>query len=76
VEGARELGLEAAPDALRAGHLVGLKRPGGYPPDVAARLAARQVFVSVRGDSLRVSPHVYNSEADVDRLLEELDAFS
>ncbi|MET0400778.1 MAG: aminotransferase class V-fold PLP-dependent enzyme, partial [Cystobacter sp.] len=41
VGGARELGLEAAPDALRAGHMVGLKRSGGYPPDVVARLAAR-----------------------------------
>lgn len=73
-EGARALRLEVPPEGLRAGHLVGLKRRGGYAPDVAARLAARRVFVSVRGDSLRVSPHLYNTEADVDRLLEELDA--
>ena len=49
-------------------------RRGGYGPDVAAKLAARKMFVSVRGDSIRVSPHLYNTEADVDRLLEELDA--
>lgn len=73
-EGARALRLEVPPEELRAGHLVGLKRRGGYAPDVATRLAARRVFVSVRGDSLRVSPHLYNTEADVDRLLEELDA--
>ncbi|ATB29705.1 aminotransferase class V-fold PLP-dependent enzyme [Melittangium boletus] len=72
--GAREMRLEVVDESLRGGHLMGLKRTGGYAPDVAARLAARQVYVSVRGDSLRVSPHLYNTEADVDRLLEELDA--
>ena len=42
---------------------------GGAPRDLAARLAAAGVFVSVRGDAVRVSPHVYNVPADVDRLL-------
>jgi selenocysteine lyase/cysteine desulfurase len=71
-KGARGLGLEVPPESQRAGHLIGLKRRGGYAPDVAAKLAARKVFVSVRGDSIRVSPHLYNTAADVDRLLEEL----
>jgi selenocysteine lyase/cysteine desulfurase len=71
-KGARALGLEVPPESQRAGHLVGLKRRGGYAPDVAAKLAARQVYVSVRGDSIRVSPHLYNTAADVDRLLELL----
>jgi selenocysteine lyase/cysteine desulfurase len=71
-QGARALGLEVPPESQRAGHLVGLKRRGGYAPDVAAKLAARQVYVSVRGDSIRVSPHLYNTAADVDRLLELL----
>jgi selenocysteine lyase/cysteine desulfurase len=70
--GAEALGLEVAPEAYRAGHLIGLRRRGGYPPEVPARLAARQVYVSVRGDNLRVSPHLYNTPADVDRLLEAL----
>ena len=56
----------------RAGHLLGLRLPGGAPADLAARLAAARVFVSVRGDAVRVSPHVYNDQADVDRLLEVL----
>jgi selenocysteine lyase/cysteine desulfurase len=73
-QGARALRLEVPPESVRAGHLVGLRRRGGYAPDVAAKLAARKVYVSVRGDNLRVSPHLYNTEADVDRLLEELDA--
>lgn len=63
-----------SPESQRAGHLVGLKRRGGCGADVAARLAARTVFVSVRGDSIRVSPHLYITAPEVDRLLEELDA--
>jgi len=32
------------------------------------------VYVSVRGDSLRVSPYVFNTDDDVARLLEALSA--
>jgi len=72
-QGAQSLGLEVAPEQHRVGHLVGLRRRGGYAPDVPARLAESNVYVSVRGDNLRVSPHLYNSEADVDRLFNSLD---
>jgi selenocysteine lyase/cysteine desulfurase len=72
-QGAQALGLEVAPEAYRVGHLVGLRRRGGYAPDVPARLAARNVYVSVRGDNLRVSPHLYNTEADADRLFNSLE---
>ncbi len=71
-QGAHSLGLEVAPEPYRVGHLVGLRRRGGYAADVPARLAARNVYVSVRGDNLRVSPHLYNTEADVDRLFNAL----
>jgi len=67
--GARQLGLEATPGALRGGHMLGVRFPDGAPKDLAARLAAANVHVSVRGDALRVSPHVYNTAAEADRLL-------
>ncbi|HYS22484.1 MAG TPA: aminotransferase class V-fold PLP-dependent enzyme [Candidatus Eisenbacteria bacterium] len=42
-------------------------------PDMTAqlfeRLRAAQVFVSLREGALRISPHLYNSERDIDRLL-------
>lgn len=72
--GAQTLGLEVPPEAHRAGHLVGLRRRGGYPADVTSRLAERQIHVSVRGENLRVSPHLYNTAAEVDRLLEALES--
>ena len=71
-EKAKKLGLETIPDGLRAPHMTGLKIGPNAPDDLAARLSARNVFVSVRGESLRVSPHLYNTEQDVDRLFETL----
>jgi selenocysteine lyase/cysteine desulfurase len=42
-------------------------------PDMTAQLFERlrtaQVFVSLREGALRISPHLYNSERDIDRLL-------
>lgn len=70
--GAAELGYTTSPPHLRGPHLLGLRRPGGVPDEVLARLAERQVHVSVRGSSIRVSPHVYNTTDDVDRLLDAL----
>jgi len=69
VEGAASLGLTAAPSRLRAPHYLGLRFPRGLPADLPGELAAAKVFVSVRGDALRVTPHLYNTEADVERLL-------
>jgi selenocysteine lyase/cysteine desulfurase len=41
---------------------------------VAQRLAARRIVVSARGDGVRCSFHAYNNEADVDCLIDALDA--
>ncbi|MDP8938932.1 MAG: aminotransferase class V-fold PLP-dependent enzyme [Actinomycetota bacterium] len=69
---AAKLGIEAVPAKFRARHMVGLHLGPTAPPDLAARLAAENVFVSVRGDSVRVSPHLYNTEEDVSRLFKVL----
>lgn len=66
---ARDNGLLVADDHLRAGHYVGIRFPGGLPDRAVERLAAQNVFVSQRADSLRITPHLYNTEADRDRLL-------
>lgn len=70
--GARDLGLAVAPDHLRGPHLIGLRYDDGLPAGVAERLAAQRIHVSIRGDSIRVSPHVYNTVAECDRLLDAL----
>jgi selenocysteine lyase/cysteine desulfurase len=72
VERAASLGFEAPCEELRAGHYLGLRRRGGLDQDVVAKLAARGVFVSRRGDCLRVTPHLYNTDEDIDRLFDAL----
>ena len=38
------------------------------------RFRREKIYVSVRGDVIRVSPHVYNDESDIERLLSALRA--
>ena len=73
-EEARGLGLEVLPDRLRAPHFLGLIFPDGVPDGAADRLKAQNVHVSVRGRSIRVTPHVYNDAEDMERLLAALRA--
>lgn len=63
-----EFGLDSAPDSKRAGHYLGLRFGGEVPGDLPGKLAAANVFVSVRGKAMRVTPHVYNTDRDVERL--------
>jgi selenocysteine lyase/cysteine desulfurase len=60
----------------RGEHLLGLRLPPGADMATLQKLLVqRQVLVSVRGDSVRVSPHLYNDERDIAALLEVLEAF-
>ena len=71
-ERARAIGLGSQPTELRAGHFLGLRFAEGVPPGLLDALAREKVYVSVRGSSVRVTPHLYNTDADVDRLFAAL----
>jgi selenocysteine lyase/cysteine desulfurase len=71
---AADIGLSVAPDALRAPHLLGVYLHGADPEAVATALAEANVYVSVRGDAVRVASHVFNDERDIDRLFTALEA--
>lgn len=60
----------------RAGHMLGVRLPGGIPEALPRQLAQERIFVSVRGDALRIAPQVYNDTADVERLLAVLRRFA
>jgi len=68
-EEATALGLATLPAGRRMGHMIGIRFPGGVPRPLVDRLERERVYVSVRGDAIRVAPHLYNDEADVERLL-------
>jgi selenocysteine lyase/cysteine desulfurase len=63
-----EFGISSVPAHRRAGHYLGLRFSGGIPSDLPMRLAAADVYVSVRGRAMRVTPHVWNTDDDVEKL--------
>jgi len=67
------LGLGTPPREKRAPHYVGLKLPGGVPANLLEALGRRKVYVSIRGTSVRVTPHLYNVPRDVEKLFEALE---
>jgi selenocysteine lyase/cysteine desulfurase len=69
---ARAIGLTASPIGLRAPHFLSIGFPKEVPEGLTERLAANNVFVSLRGKSLRVTPHLYNDDVDGERLIEVL----
>lgn len=69
---ATDIGLSADPIGVRAPHFLSLAFPGDVPAGLTDRLAAKSVHVSLRGSSLRVTPHLYNDQADCDALISAL----
>ena len=69
---AAELGFSSPPENLRGPHYLCLRSEKGIPRAVSEVLAREKIFVSLRGSSIRVAPHLYNSEADVERLISSL----
>jgi selenocysteine lyase/cysteine desulfurase len=65
-------GLIAWPEAMRAPHYLCLRAEGSLPDGLVEALAKERVYISLRGASLRITPHVYNSQEDVDRLIQIL----
>ncbi len=52
--------------------IVAARFPGRDASQLASDLKAHRIIVAARHGMLRVSPHFYNNEADIDRLVEAL----
>jgi len=73
VESLRSLGFEIADESERSANLFGVKLPTGLDANACRlHLAQQQIHVAVRGNAIRVSPHVYNDEHDLARLADAL----
>jgi selenocysteine lyase/cysteine desulfurase len=68
-EGLRDCGVMVPDTSVRAPHILSLRFPAGMPEGLIERLAAEQIYVAPRVGRLRISPHVYNDEDDVDRFV-------
>ncbi|WOF74934.1 aminotransferase class V-fold PLP-dependent enzyme [Parvibaculaceae bacterium PLY_AMNH_Bact1] len=71
---AAKFGLTVSAPELRAPHFLGVRFPDGVPDGLLDQLAKQHVYVSLRGTSMRVTPHLYNTDDDVDRLFAALQA--
>ena len=70
--GVRGIGVRVPEPHLRAPHILSLAFKGGMPAGLVEGLASEGVYVAPRLGRMRISPHVYNDEADVDRFVEVL----
>jgi selenocysteine lyase/cysteine desulfurase len=68
-DGLRRLDVATPETRVRAPHVLCLGFPGGMPNGLVAGLAAENIHVAPRLGRLRISPHVYNDEEDVDRFV-------
>jgi selenocysteine lyase/cysteine desulfurase len=72
IEGTQELGMTAPPEHLRAPHYLCLRCSTALPKNLVSDLVREGVYVSIRGTSIRVTPHLYNSEHDANHFIAAL----
>jgi selenocysteine lyase/cysteine desulfurase len=70
--GAGALGLTVPSRGQRAPHMLGIEVPREMANAMARRLNDDGVVASVRGNSLRIAPHLHTTQGDIDRLLSTL----
>ena len=56
----------------RPRHMLGIQLPKASLATAPGLLKQSGVYVAVRGSSVRISPHVYNDDGDIERLLQAL----
>lgn len=73
IEKLRERGFWVEDERFRGAHLFGIRLPKGTDlKAVQESFARNKVVVSLRGDSVRVAPNVYNDENDLKKLVKVL----
>lgn len=69
----QEHGFQIEDKKWRGHHMFGVRLPNHIRMDqLQQKLTDNHIYVSVRGSSVRVSPHVYNNQRDIDLFRETL----
>jgi selenocysteine lyase/cysteine desulfurase len=68
-EGVRNIGVSVPERHIRAPHILSLGFKDGMPKGLIEGLASEDIYVAARLGRMRVSPHVYNDEEDVERFV-------
>jgi selenocysteine lyase/cysteine desulfurase len=68
--GLRGLNVKVPEARVRAPHVLSLGFAAGVSKQLVDALAAERIYVAPRLGRMRLSPHVYNDETDVDRFVQ------
>jgi len=71
-DGVRGIGVSVPERHVRAPHILSLGFKDGMPAGLVEGLATEEVYVATRLGRMRISPHVFNDEADTDRFVAAL----
>jgi selenocysteine lyase/cysteine desulfurase len=71
-DGLRGFGVGVPERRWRAPHILSLDFKNGMPTGLIEGLATEGIYVAARLGRMRISPHVYNDEADADRFVAAL----
>jgi selenocysteine lyase/cysteine desulfurase len=66
------IGLDCPPASERGAHYLCPLLPESVPADLTARLKEDGIFVSRRGDRLRITQHLFTTDADVEHFIARL----
>jgi selenocysteine lyase/cysteine desulfurase len=69
---ATRLGFSCESDDQRGPHMLGLRLPDHARAHASEGLASVNCFAAIRGNSLRISPHLHTTDDDVRRLIDGL----
>ena len=64
-----KIGLVTTPKHIRGPHFIGAKLPRNLKRDIISELASQNIYLSRRGDSIRITPHLWNTDEDFRRLV-------
>ena len=67
-EKARKLDCRVAAPQNRVGHFTEIRLPNGASGELGERLAREKIYVSIRGDAVRIAPYLFNDAEDIERL--------
>ena len=66
------IGLKTIVAENRGAHFIGAQLPAGTRDDLLTEMAKEKVYLSERGGSLRITPHLWNDDQDFYRLIDNL----
>ena len=66
------LGLEITDEKQRAPHFLRVKIPNDSRNDLLSKLSEKNIYLSERGGTIRITPHLWNTQEDFEKFIYEL----